>query len=81
MANFAVIENGKVINKIIADSAADAETVTGKTCVEYTDDNPAYIGLGYNSGIFEQPTPDEVVDVSGDEVILLDHVIAETPIE
>jgi hypothetical protein len=36
MANFAVIEDGKVINTILADSKAIAEKVTGKTCVEFT---------------------------------------------
>lgn len=57
MANFAVIENGMVINTILADSKAVAEEVTGKTCVEYTEENPACIGLGYDGTTFEQPTP------------------------
>lgn len=55
MANFAVIENGIVLNTILADSKAIAEEVTGKTCVEYTDANPACIGLGYDGTTFEQP--------------------------
>lgn len=57
MGKFAVIENGKVINTILADSKAIAEDVTGKTCVEYTDSNQAYIGLGYDGTTFEQPAP------------------------
>lgn len=57
MANFAVIENGIVLNTILADSKAIAEEVTGKTCVEYTDANPACIGLGYDGTTFEQPAP------------------------
>ena len=35
MAHFAVIEEGKVINTIIADSVEIAQQVTGKVCVEY----------------------------------------------
>lgn len=55
MANFAVIEDGKVINTIIADSKSIAEEVTGKVCVEYTDLNPAFVGLSYDGNTFEQP--------------------------
>jgi len=57
MANFAVIEDNKVTNIIVADSKAIAEEVTGLMCVEYTDENSAYIGLGYINNVFEQPTP------------------------
>jgi hypothetical protein len=73
MANFAIIENGIVTNKIIADSVTDAQEVTGKTCVEYTENNLAYIGLGYNGTTFEQPVVEPTIEPS-DEVILLDHV-------
>ena len=59
MPNFAVIENGKVINTILADSKAIAEEVTKKTCVEYFDNNVACIGLGYDGTTFEQPAPEE----------------------
>lgn len=45
MANFAVIDNNKVINIIVADSLADAEAVTSKTCIDYTD------GWDYTNGI------------------------------
>lgn len=55
MANFAVIENGIVTNIIVADTKQVAETATGKTCVTYTDSNPACIGLGYDGTTFEQP--------------------------
>jgi hypothetical protein len=57
MANFAIIEDGKVLNTILADSKAIAEEVTGKTAVEYTDTNPAHIGFGYDGTAFEQPAP------------------------
>jgi hypothetical protein len=59
MPNFAVIKNGIVLNIILADSKAIAEEVTGNTCVEYTDVNPACIGLGYDGTTFEQPAPVE----------------------
>lgn len=59
MANFAVIEDGKVLNTILADSKAIAEEVTGKTCVEYTTENPACIGLGYDGTTFQQSAPIE----------------------
>jgi hypothetical protein len=59
MANFAIIEDGKVTNTILADSKAIAEEVTGKTCVEFTQSNPACIGLGYDGTTFEQPAATE----------------------
>lgn len=53
MANFAVIENNKVINIVIAESKTIAEEITNKTCVEYTESNPAFIGSIYNGTNFE----------------------------
>ena len=56
MAKFAVVENNKVINVIVADTKEIAEEVTGLTCVEYVPENPAHIGLGFDGTTFEQPT-------------------------
>jgi hypothetical protein len=56
MAKFAVILDSTVQNVIVADTKEIAEEVTGLTCVEYTDSNPAIIGLGYDGTTFEQPT-------------------------
>ncbi len=53
--NIAVIKNNKVENIIVCDSIELAEVLTGKKCVQYTNSNPANIGLGYVNGIFEQP--------------------------
>ena len=53
--NFAVLNHSIVENIIVCDSLEVAEAVTGKTCVEYTDANPAHIGLGYDGTTFEQP--------------------------
>jgi len=59
MPNFAVIENSIVINTIVAESKVIAEEVTGKTCVEYTENEYPRIGLGYDGTTFEQPAPIE----------------------
>lgn len=56
MANYAVIENSKVTNIIVADTKEIAEEVTGLTCVESTSENLAHIGLGFDGTTFEQPT-------------------------
>jgi 3'-phosphoadenosine 5'-phosphosulfate (PAPS) 3'-phosphatase len=64
MTNFAVIEDGKVINIIVSDSKINAEEATGKICVEYTDHNLAYIGLGYDGLTFEQPPIPVIVEES-----------------
>jgi len=55
MANFAVIENNTVINIIVAETKEIAETITGKTCIEYTQDNPASIKYTYADGVFTAP--------------------------
>ena len=52
---FATIHNGLVQNTIVANSKEIAEQVTGLECIEYTDENPAHIGLGYDGKTFEQP--------------------------
>ena len=55
MVNFAVIEDNKVTNVIVADTKEIAEMVTGFTCFESTPENPAHVGLGFDGTIFEQP--------------------------
>jgi hypothetical protein len=59
--NYAVIENGIVINTILAETQTIAQEVTGLTCVEYTDENPAGIGYTYDGTNFIAPdiTPTE----------------------
>jgi hypothetical protein len=59
MSKYAVIENDMVVNVVVADSKGVAEQITGETCVLYTDENPAIIGLSYVNGVFEQlPIPE-----------------------
>jgi hypothetical protein len=53
MANFAVIQDGLVVNILVADSVETAEQATGLTCVEYTDESPAVIGCSYNGEKFD----------------------------
>lgn len=54
MANYAVMNGDIVGNIIVADSKEIAETVTELTCIEYTDENPAFIGSRFNGTTFEQ---------------------------
>ncbi len=62
MANFAV--GNPCTNIIIADDLATAELVTGQTCYEYTDENPAGIGWTLDeSGKWIDPNAVEVTDV------------------
>jgi len=56
MANFAVIKDDLVTNIIVADTKEIAELVTGLTCVEYTENNPAGIGYAYNGETFTAPS-------------------------
>ena len=56
MPNFAAIENGIVLNTIVAESKAIAEEVTGATCVEYTTEL-AEPGGTYANKQFTRPKP------------------------
>jgi len=52
----AVIENDLVINIILDEDSESAEAALGKKCVEYTEENPAYIGGLYTNGKFYAPS-------------------------
>ena len=56
MTTFAVLINDVVENIIVADSLEIAETVTGKTCVEYSESNLAQIGWTWDGTTFAAPT-------------------------
>ena len=62
MANYAVIKNNIVENTIVADSKEIAEEVTGLTCVEYTDENPASPGWSADIelGVFTPPKSSDI---------------------
>ena len=68
MANFAIIANGIVENIIVADSKELAEIVTGKNCVEYSEENLAHIGYGFNSDTNTFETP-PVIEQQGEEIV------------
>jgi hypothetical protein len=48
MANFAVLFGGVVSNIIVADTKETAEYITGTTCIEYDETNPAGVGHSYD---------------------------------
>lgn len=52
MSNFAVMDGNKVINIIVALNKSEAEYITGFTCIESTNDNPASINGIYDQGRF-----------------------------
>jgi hypothetical protein len=66
MATYAVIEDGTVINVIVADSQEIAEDVTQNTCIEYTEENPLGIGwywlAGHNKYVPVSPFPSWIYD-------------------
>ena len=57
--NIAIIENGIVVNTIICESIELAESITGLTAVEYSNENPAGIDWTYNNTTkkFRSPKP------------------------
>lgn len=55
MAYYAVIDNNKVINTIVAETKEIAELVTNSTCVEFTYEIPAGIGWTYEEEKFIAP--------------------------
>lgn len=61
---FAQIENGIVINVLIAETLEDAQLVTNNSCIEYTLDNQAAIGWSYNaeSNTFTAPVIEPPVE-------------------
>ena len=69
MANYAVIQNDKVINIIVADSKEIAEQVTNLTCIEYTEENNAGIGWTWDGNNFTNP------------MAVVEEIIAEEPTE
>lgn len=62
MAIYAVIDNNTVINVIVCDTKEVAEEVTGKICIESTEDNPASIGSTWNGNNFVPPPTQKPVE-------------------
>jgi hypothetical protein len=62
MANYAVIDNNRVVNVIVADLQNIAEEVTGLECIRYDETNPASIGYTYNRISKRFMSPSETED-------------------
>jgi len=58
MANYAVIQNNKVVNIIVCDSKEIAEQITNLTCIEYTEENNAGVGDTWDGTNFIAPLED-----------------------
>jgi hypothetical protein len=58
MPTFAVIDNNKVVNLIISDTKEIAEEITGKICIEATDENGACMGADWDNTSFTVAQPD-----------------------
>lgn len=54
MPNFAVIDGQNVVNVVFADSKEIAEEITGKSCIECTNNPYAEPGGTYVDGVFYQ---------------------------
>ena len=67
--------NGIVVNIIVAGDDWNVENF-----IEYTDDNPAYIGGTYANGKFipPKPTPDAVLDEATCQWIVPDSIGADS---
>jgi hypothetical protein len=63
MFNFAIIENdSKISNIIVAENKLDAEIATGKTVVQYNDEDIVYIGGTWDGEKFIPPIfPEPVI--------------------
>ena len=62
MALFAIINNDKVSNVIIADTKEIAELVSGSTAVEYQPNDYVFIGMEYKDGQFIVPPSPSMPD-------------------
>jgi hypothetical protein len=76
MANFAVIENGAVINIILADSKAIAEEITGATCVAYTTESAEIGGTYVNKKFIKhKPFPSWITDGDSGWIPPVEHPV------
>lgn len=57
MANYAVIEDNVVVNVIVANSKNIAEEITGRTCIEVTQENPIGIGWEWSADLNKYVSP------------------------
>lgn len=76
MANYAIIENDKVLNVIVADSAELAAELTGKEVIEAT--NGLWIDWTRTDGVWSAPVEPEVIIAEVEpETITVEPEVAE----
>lgn len=63
MALFAIINNDRVSNVIIAETKEIAELVSGGPAVEYQPNDYVFIGMEYKDGQFIVPPPSPMPDL------------------
>ncbi len=68
MATFAVIENGLVVNNILADTKQIAEEITGLICVE-NDNGAGGVGDTWDGSSFIKPYIDPEILYKSDIVV------------
>jgi hypothetical protein len=61
MANYLVIEDNKVVNVIVADTAEIAAEVTGKEVIESTSSEP-WINWTRSGDTWTAPVEEEIID-------------------
>lgn len=54
MKKYAVIQNGQVINIIVASSKENAEAATANLCIDITEDTSTQIGYFYSNNQFSE---------------------------
>lgn len=64
MAKYAVLSENMVTNIIVGDNEEEVKKVVGDNIVQYTEENPAYIGAIYDSetNSFISPQNEEAVE-------------------
>ena len=68
MATFAVIENGLVVNNILADTKQIAEEITNLVCVE-NDNGAGGVGDTWDGATFTKPYIDPAILYKSDIVV------------
>jgi hypothetical protein len=68
MATFAALSGNQVNNIIVANTLEDAELVTGSTCIQYENNNPARIGDIYDGTKFITPVFEPTTESDTDTV-------------
>lgn len=68
MSKYAILTSDFVTNIIVADSLEEASKIG--IAVEYTDENPAYVGGKYDSETGKFFPPVEVTEVTEEEAVV-----------